>query len=399
MAFALILLCALALACWLYLLLFHGGFWRADQRLPASQPTPAAWPPVIAVVPARNEAAVVGQAFASLLAQDYPGRLSAVLVDDHSTDGTGDIARRVAGAAGTPAEVLTGQALAPGWTGKLWALQQGLSHATSKAAPETGGDGYWWLTDADIAHPPDTLRRLVAKATAENRDLVSLMVRLDSTGAWPALLIPAFVFFFQKLYPFRRVNRPDRSTAAAAGGCVLLRRDVLARAGGLDPIRGALIDDCALARLVQDARTSGSQGQWLGLAEGSRSIRPYGSLGEIWNMVARTAYTQLHHSPWLLAGTVLGMALLYLVPPVGLALGMLWQSWTAAGLGLAAWAAMAVGFLPTLRLYRRPWILAPLLPLAGLLYSLMTVSSALRHWRGRGGQWKGRAQAGPAAAG
>ena len=391
----LMVLTGLALAAWLYLLGLHGGFWRADQRLPPSQPDPAVWPPVIAVVPARNEAAVVGDAFTSLMRQDYPGRFQAVLVDDHSTDGTGDIARRVAGGAGVPAEVLTGQALAQGWTGKLWALQQGLSHAASGS----DDDGYWWLTDADIAHPHDTLRRLVAKAEAEKRDLVSLMVRLDSTGAWPALLIPAFVFFFQKLYPFRRVNRPSDPTAAAAGGCVLLRRDTLVRAGGLEPIRGALIDDCALARLVQDAAAPGSGGLWLGLAEGSRSIRPYRSLGEIWNMVARTAYTQLRTSPWLLAGTTLGMSLLYLIPPVGAVLGAVSQSWAAAGLGLAAWAAMAISFLPTLRLYRRPRVLAPLLPLAGLLYSLMTVSSALRHWRGRGGQWKGRAQAGRAAAG
>ncbi len=395
MAIVLTSLTGLALAAWLYLLVLHGGFWRADQRLAPSPPQPADWPPVIALVPARNEAAVVGEAFAGLLAQDYPGSFSAVLVDDHSTDGTGDVARKAAEAADTPAEILTAQSLAPGWTGKLWALQQGLSHAAARSDDR----GYWWLTDADIAHPPDTLRRLVAVAEAEKRDLVSLMVRLDSTGSWPALLIPAFVFFFQKLYPFAWVNRPDRPTAAAAGGCVLVRRDTLERAGGLNRIRDALIDDCSLARIVQDARSPGSQGLWLGLAEGSRSIRAYASLGEIWNMVARTAYTQLHHSPWLLAGTLLGMTLLYLAPPVGAVLGVITQAWVAAGLGLAAWAAMSIAFLPTLRLYRRPWALAPLLPLAGLLYSLMTVSSALRHWRGRGGQWKGRAQAGGAAAG
>lgn len=385
----------LALAAWLYLLSLHGGFWRADQRLAAAPAAPDTWPPVVAVVPARDEAAGVGDAFASLLAQDYPGRFSTVLVDDHSTDGTGDIARAVAGGAKVPAEVLTGQTLAPGWTGKLWALHQGIAHAAATAGPE----GYWWLTDADIVHPPDTLRRLVAKAEAENRDLVSLMVRLDSAGAWPALLIPAFVFFFQKLYPFPRVNRPGHPTAAAAGGCMLLRRSALARAGGLERIGDALIDDCALARLIQDARRPGSNGLWLGLADGSRSIRVYDTLGEIWNMVARTAYTQLRHSPWLLAGTLLGMTVLYLVPPIGAVLGAITQSWTAAGLGLAAWSALSFAFLPTLRLYRRPLALAPLLPLAGLLYSLMTVSSALRHWRGRGGQWKGRAQAGGAATG
>ncbi len=374
----------LSLAIWAYLLISRGGFWRADQRLPDDLPAPPSWPAVVAVVPARDEAAVIERSLASLLDQDYPGALAIVLVDDHSTDGTGAIAAGLAcGTAGRLA-VIQAPPLPPGWSGKLWALAAGLDHPAARDPAVH----HVLLTDADIAHDPGSVRRLVAKAEAERLDLVSLMVRLDAAGFWARLLIPAFVFFFQKLYPFPWVNDPGRSEAAAAGGCVLVRRSALEAAGGIAAIRGELIDDCALARTIK--RRPGSGGIWLGLTGRVRSLRPYAALADIWSMVARTAFTQLRHSALLLAGTLAAMILTYLVPPAAALSWPLHGDWVAALAGLGAWLAMAVAVQPSLRLYGRPGAEALLLPVAGLLYSLMTVASALRHWRGRGGQWKGR---------
>lgn len=396
------LLALLSLAAWSYLFVFHGRFWRADQRLPEAtrDDTPGtANPTVAAIVPARNEADVVAQAVTSLLNQDYPGAFRVVLVDDHSDDGTAEVARAAARdlAAADRLTVLPARDLAPGWTGKLWALSEGL-----RELDRTGkSPDYVWFTDADIEHDRSILRRLVAKATADKRDLVSLMVRLSCASFWERLLIPPFVYFFQQLYPFPWVNDPRRRLAAAAGGCVLLRRAALERAGGLAPIRDRIIDDCALADLIKNGRPPAKtprQRIWLGLTRASRSIRPYRGLAEIWRMVARSAYTQLRTSPVLLAATLAGLALLYLVPPLatlaGLALG---APSTAAAAGLA-WILMTVSLLPTLRLYGlSPWR-ALLLPLAALLYAGMTADSARRHWHGRGGAWKGRAQAHTAAA-
>ena len=371
---------ALALAAWLYLAILHGRFWRADQRLDPAPPPPSTWPEIVALIPARDEADVVGRAVASLLAQDYPGAVSVVLVDDRSTDGTAEAARA---AAGGDARLTAIQAppLEPGWTGKLWAMNAGLGHAL-RAHPEAR---FVLLTDADIAHERSALRRLVAKAEAERRDLVSLMVKLHCVGVWERLLIPAFVFFFQKLYPFPRVNDPGNRTAGAAGGCMLVRRTALARIGGLAPIKGALIDDCALARAIKAGGPI-----WLGLAEASASLRPYDGLGGIWRMVARTAFTQLRFSVLLLAGTVLGMAVLYAAPPIAAILGILSACWTMVALGAAGWLLMAALYRPTQRLYVRPAWESALLPVAALLYLLMTLSSAVAHWRGRGGAWKGR---------
>ena len=375
----------LALAAWLYLATLHGRFWRADQRLDPAPPAPAppaatAWPEIVAVIPARDEADVVGRAVASLLAQDHPGTVSVVLVDDRSADGTAEAARAAAG--GDPRlTVIEAPPLEPGWTGKLWAMNTGLGHAL-RAHPEAR---FVLLTDADIAHEPSALRHLVAKAEAERRDLVSLMVKLHCVGMWERLLIPAFVFFFQKLYPFPRVNDSGNRTAGAAGGCMLVRRTALERIGGLAPIKGELIDDCALARAI---KAGGSI--WLGLAEASASLRPYDGLGGIWRMVARTAFTQLRFSILLLAGTVLGMAVLYAAPPAAAVAGILAGDGTAAALGGGGWLLMAVLYRPTGRLYGRPAWEAALLPVAALLYLLMTLSSAVAHWRGRGGAWKGR---------
>jgi hopene-associated glycosyltransferase HpnB len=377
------LLAAIALGAWVYLVGFHGRFWLASERL-AATPAPAAWPAVAVVIPARNEAVTIGATLESLLAQDYPGDLLITLVDDSSSDGTGDIGRDLA--AGTTSRVrlstITGQPLASGWTGKLWALHQGVSAALA-VAPDTR---FVLFTDADIVHPPDLVRDLVAKAEAERRDLVSLMVRLNCVTPWERVLIPAFVFFFQKLYPFPAVNDPKSKVAGAAGGCMLIRRAMLERIGGVAAIRGALIDDCALARALKSAGGN----LWLGLADKSRSLRAYDRLSEIWSMVARSAYTQLNYSPLLLLGTVIGMVLLYLVPIIVVLSWPLHQDPVAGVAALIALVLSLIAYVPTLRYYGEPASAAALLPLAAALYLAMTVDSARRHWQGRGGQWKGR---------
>ncbi len=391
-------LAGLSLALWVYLLGWRGGFWRADQRLADDAAAPEAWPAVVALVPARDEAEGIGRAVASLLAQDYPGRLRVVLADDHSTDDTAAAASRAAQAAGAAErlDLVAARPLPAGWTGKLWALEE----ARARAGALCPGAAYLWLSDADIEHGPGTLRRLVAKAETERLNLVSLMVALSCRGVWERLLIPPFVYFFQMLYPFPWVNDPERRTAAAAGGCVLLRREALARAGGFAAIKGELIDDCALARRIKDLAPphggeTRARGIWLGLATGSRSIRAYRGLGGIWRMVARSAYTQLRHSPLRLAGALGGMALAFLAPPlVGLG-AALHGGAVAALIGLAAWSLMALSAAPTYRLYRQPAWSAAALPLAALLYGAMTLDSAVRHWRGRGGAWKGRVRPAP----
>lgn len=380
---ALAVLALVSLAGWLFLLFARGGFWRADQRLPADLPAPAEWPDIAAVVPARNEAPYIARSLTSLLKQDYPGRFAVVVVDDGSDDDTAEIARQAAHAAHAEDRLIVapGAPPAPGWTGKMAAVAHGVARA--EALRPTAR--YLLLTDADIVHAPDALRRLVAQAEAGGRDLVSLMVRLHCQGWAERLLIPPFVFFFQKLFPFPLVNDSRTRVAAAAGGCMLVRRAALARAGGIAAIHGALIDDCALARRLKPGGPI-----WLGLATESRSIRPYGGLAGIWRMVARTAYTQLDHAPWMLIASVFGMALLYLTPPGAAIAGLALGDRPAAIAGGLAWLAMTWAYAPTLRLYGRPVFAGALLPVAGLLYALMTVDSARRHRRGRGGAWKGR---------
>ena len=385
----------LSFAAWLVLILFHGGFWRARERLDGAPGAPGTledrWPPVVALVPARNEADVIGECVARLMRQAYPGPFRIVVIDDHSTDGTAAAAERAASAEAGAGRltVVRSRALELGWAGKVWALSEGHAHAR-RAFPDTR---YFWLTDADIAHDPVNLRRLVAKAETGGLDLVSQMVVLAAEGFWAGFLVPAFVFFFQKLYPFAWVNDPGRRTAAAAGGSVLLRRAALERIGGFAALHDALIDDCALARAVKDKGGSGDDGRgriWLGLTTAAESLRPYHGLAGVWHMVARSAFTQLGYSSLLLIGTLAGMALLYWAVPV-MALAALLTGRAAALLcALGAWALMTLAFMPTLRLYRRPLFAAPSLPLAGLLYSLMTLASAIAHWRGRGGAWKGR---------
>lgn len=373
---------ALAFAAWVYLVVLHGRFWTADQRLPQRAKAPGAWPEVVAVIPARDEAESIAQVIGAHLSSDYPGRFSVILVDDASSDGTAELARGAAGSGSRTLHVLDGAPLPTGWTGKLWAQAQGIE-ASRRLAPDAA---YLLLCDADIAFGPRTLSRLVAKAEAERFDLVTLMARLDARGPWASLLIPAFVFFFQKLYPFPRVNDPKRAEAGAAGGVMLLRREAQARLDLPASIKDALIDDCALGAAVK--RGPPPRRVWLGLAEPGEavSLRDNRALGSIWSMVARTAYAQLGYNPALLAGSVLGMALLYLAPPV---LAVAWPSAVAGSLGAAAWLLMTLAFFPMCLDYRRPWA-APLLPLAGALYTGMTLDGALRHMRGKGGAWKGR---------
>ena len=368
----------LVFAIWLYLLVARGGFWLTRARDDRERlPPPAQWPSVVAVLPARNEADVIAQSISSLMRQDYPGSFRVVLVDDGSEDGT---AAKALAAAGNDdrLQVLRGAALPAGWTGKLWAQQQGVHEASS------GEPDYFLLTDADIGHAPDALRSLVARAERDGLVLVSLMAELSCRSWAERFLIPAFVFFFQMLYPFAWVNDRKRKLAAAAGGCMLVRRDALQRAGGIASIRANIIDDCALARQLK------AEGPiWLGLTRRAISLRPYGGLWDIGRMVSRSAYAQLDYSPLLLAGTVAGMTLTYLAP----VLLALFGSGLAQAAGLGAWLLMAVAFQPMLRFYRLSPLWGLALPATAATYTLFTVQSALAVWRGRGGMWKGRAQA------
>lgn len=369
-----------SLAGWMWLLLGQGQFWRTDQRLPP-RAEPGDWPSVAVVVPARDEATVLPMSLPSLLAQDYPGDAEIFLVDDGSTDGTGELARALAARdCGLPLTVVSAGEPDPGWTGKLWALRCGIARARAHQ-PE-----YLLLTDADIAHEPDSLRELVSAAQSTGLDLVSQMARLRVQSFWERLVVPAFVYFFAQLYPFRWVNREGARTAAAAGGCVLLRTGAAERAGFPEAIRQAVIDDVSLARAVQ--RSGGRI--WLGLAERVDSVRPYPGLGDLWRMVSRSAYTQLRHNALLLLGTVLGLALIYLAPPLTLVAGVRSGDAPAAWAGGLAWLVMTGTYLPVLAYYRQSLWLAPLLPFTALLYLLMTVDSAVQHYRGRGAAWKGR---------
>lgn len=376
----------LSAAIWIYLIAARGAFWRAAERdtrfAPESLPAPVSWPRVVAVVPARNEADVIADAVGSLLAQSYPGEFSVILIDDQSNDGTGDAAMNEAVklAAMDRLTILRGTEPPAGWTGKLNAMATGVRAIEAKTAPD-----YILFTDADIAYrDPKALQRLVRGALAKGTVLTSLMVKLRCDSMSEKLLIPAFVFFFQKLYPFAWVNNPANKVAAAAGGCMLVKYDALARAGGVAAIRGALIDDCAMGALLK------KQGPvFLGLTEAVESIRPYDDFNHIRRMVSRSAYSQLDYNPLKLLGSVLGMALTYMAPPC---LALFAAGWPGL-LGAGVWAVMALSFQPILRLYRRSPMWGVALPFIALLYLGFTVDSAIQHWLGRGGAWKGRYQA------
>ena len=378
---ALTLLAALSLLIWLYLLLFHGRFWQSGPvlaRVPRSlRPDAGNWPAVCVVVPARDEADSIEDSLGSLLEQDYPGPYGVVLVNDRSSDGTGEIAR---GISSPHLNVIDGSEPPPGWSGKLWAVAQGVAQV-GRFMPD--GRGYILLADADIIHEPAHVATLMAKALRDNLDIVSEMVELNTESAAERALVPAFVYFFQLLYPFARVNTPGHRAAAAAGGTILIRASALERIGGIESLRGALIDDVTLATRVK--RSGGAI--WLGHSLLARSVRPYPHPSDIWRMVARTAYVQLRFSPLLLAGTVAGMALVWMVPLLAAVFG---QGFGRL-FGIAAWLIATASFLPTLRRFRLPPFWALLLPAVAAFYTAATIGSAVDHHRGRGVVWKQRA--------
>ena len=372
----------MVLAIWLYLLAGRGVFWLGRERDDGTAPGQGPWPSIMAVIPARDEAECVGDTVASLLHQDYPGEFRVILVDDQSRDGTAQVARDAAAGLGAADRltVISGRPLPAGWTGKLWAQSQGVEAAEAAAQqPE-----YILFTDADIVYVPDELRKLVARARAGRTVLTSLMAKLRCESLAERMFVPAFIFFFQMLYPFAWANNPRSSTAAAAGGCMLVRREALRAAGGMASIRNALIDDCALAK-----RLKAHGPIWIGLTDGVRSVRAYPAVEDIRKMVSRTAYAQLQYSPLILLGTVLGLAVTYLFP----VLLAVFASGLAQILGLAAWLLMALAFQPILRFYRVSPLWGVALPAIAATYMAFTLDSAYQHARGRGGMWKGRAQA------
>ena len=389
--------CVISAVAWLYLVAAHGGFWLTDQRLPLAE-EPQRWPSVVAVVPARNEADAIPGTLPALLAQKYPGEFRVFLVDDNSDDGTGALAaelgEKAARDGGAPLTVVPGKPRPDGWAGKVWAMAQGFAAAivTTRVGEEPD---YVLFTDADIAWSAGALRDLVASAEAGGRAMVSQMALLRAQTAWERVIVPAFVYFFAQLYPFRKVNDPKSRVAAAAGGCMLIRRAALEAAGGLEPIRGALIDDVALGTLL---KRHGNR-IWLGLATDVRSARPYPSLGSLWQMIARSAYVQLRYNPLLLAGTIVGLLLLYVAPPAGLigaviasAAGHGGPATGIAGVaGLDGWVFMTLSYVPMLHFYRLSALRAPGLPLIAVLYAAMTADSARRHYSGRAVSWRGRA--------
>ena len=390
---------------WIVLFFAWGNFWRVWEfdSDHAQFPAPAVWPRVVAIVPARNEAASIEKVVQSLALQNYAGEFSIVVVDDHSDDGTSEIARSAAQQSGAASRVriMPAPPLESGWTGKLSALNAGVANSCSADNPVcapvvtlpentpptsiTDTHEFFWFTDADVVHAPDALRRLVSRAETDKLDLTSLMVLLRAETFAERLLIPPFLYFFLMLYPARWIANRTTKTAGAAGGCVLLRRTALERIGGIAAIRGEVIDDCALAQAV---KKSGG-GIWMGLTRASSSLRSYETFSEIRDMIARTAFTQLHYSTLQLLGTLFGMTLTFLLP-VALTFSPNIRVWPFA---LAAWCLMTASFLPTVTFYRLHPIWALLLPLAGLFYTYATWLSAVRYWLGRGGQWKGRAQA------
>ncbi len=378
-----IALAAFSFLIWVLLTFFWGAFWQLSAFDDDAAPPAilSAWPQVVAIVPARNEADTIGRTVESLVQQDYPGEFHLIVVDDHSEDQTTTLAMAAAqtAQAADRVTILAAAQLQNGWTGKICAMQQGVERATT-LDPE-----YLWFTDADIVHAPDTLKRLVSRAQSRKLDLASLMVLLHANSFPERLLIPPFLYFFLMLYPPRWIADPKARTAGAAGGCVLLRRTALERLGGFASMRAEVIDDCALARSVK--RSGGTL--WMGLTRKSVSLRTYKTFAEIRDLIARTAFTQLRYSALLLLGTLLGMFLTYIVPPVLAfhAQPLVWR------LSLAAWASMTISYLPSVRYYRLSPFWAPFLPVAAAFYCYATWLSAVRYWLGRGGQWKGRSQA------
>ena len=425
-----LLIAVVSLAIWLYLALARGNFWNLHpfDDDDATHPAPSTWPAITAIIPARNEAETIAQTIASLAQQNYPGKFSIVVVDDHSEDATAKLAQQAAQSNITDANatrrevtILSAPRLQPGWTGKLSALNAGVTFALEPSSKKnlsfrakrgicfSSATGqrqseehptYLWLTDADIIHAPHTLTRLVSRAEQNNLALTSLMVLLRAQTIPERLLIPPFLFFFLMLYPPAKIANPKSKNAGAAGGCILLRTDTLQQIGGLAAIRSEVIDDCALARAIKysatvNAPTNPSTAQtstpniWMGVTRKSRSLRAYTTFAEIRDMIARTAFTQLHYSTLFLLGTLAGLAITYLAP-----IALLFAHGTATRLiALTTWLIMSLLFQPTVRYYRISTHWAATLPLAAVFYAAATALSALRYWTNRGAQWKGRSQA------
>lgn len=367
---------------WVGLIFFHGKFWQGGPILRPAPPTPNVAdiaPEVTVVIPARDEAEAIETALSSLLTQDYPGKLSLILVNDRSEDETGALARALPDPLNR-LTVLDGADPAPGWSGKLWAVSQGVAEANRQSPAQ---NGYVLLTDADIVHAPAHISTLVAKAQTDALHMVSEMVELQCESLAERALVPAFVFFFALLYPFAKVNNPASRTAGAAGGTILLRRDTLAEIGGIEALRGALIDDCTLATCVKQA---GGR-LYLGHSCLAKSIRPYPNAQDVWNMIARTAYVQLHFSPILLVLTVIAMGVVWVMPGLLAVFGHGPARWV----GLVTWAVSVASFLPTLRRFRLSPLWALTLPFVAVFYTAATIGSAINHYRGRGVVWKNRA--------
>lgn len=374
------LLAAIPFAIWLYLFFAHGNFWQVREDSTEAK-RPRRWPRVVTIVPARDEAETISRSVASLARQDYPGESSVVVVDDHSGDGTAELAIKAAAEAGATRSVTvqSSAALPPGWAGKVWAMNEGLA-AVQGQAPE-----YFWFADADIEQAPDTLRRLVCRAEADSLDLASLLVFLPVESLPEKLLIPPFLYFFLLLYPPSWVADPHSRTAAAAGGSLLLRREALERIGGMAAIRSEIIDDCALAAAV---KKSGGK-IWLGLTRTSVSLRRYARFGEIRDLIARAAFTELRYSFFRLLASLAGLFVVYGLPCV-LFFAYPGEAWLLVDTTVAL---MAASFVGTLKFYGLSWLWSLTLPFAALFYAYATCVSAVRYWLGRGGQWKGRAQA------
>jgi hopene-associated glycosyltransferase HpnB len=366
------LIALLSLLIWIYLFFGHGRFWRSAPQLPPT--TGPDFPDIDVIVPARDEAGTIGAAIRSLLAQDYGGRFRVILVDDSSSDGTADIAGEADIAASAARfSVIRLQSKPAGWSGKLWALSQGVAASTAPIL---------LFTDADIVHDPRHLSSLAAKLLQTPLDMVSEMVRLNCSSLAERALVPAFVYFFQMLYPFERVNDPSSRTAAAAGGTVLIRRDALERIGGIESIKDCLIDDVALAKAVKKTGWI-----FLGHSALAASVRPYRRFGDIWQMISRTAFTQLRHSALLLALALISLSLVWLIPAGEILFGHDWQR----ACGVIAFGLGALSYQPTLARYEQPPLWALSLPLIALFYMAATLSSAVSYWQGRGARWKNRA--------
>ncbi|PSF35038.1 glycosyl transferase family 2 [Aphanothece hegewaldii CCALA 016] len=382
----------LSLFIWIYLILFRGGYWLSNQKLEPNSKLDDFYPSICAVIPARNEADTIPISLPSLLKQQYTGDFKIILVDDQSEDCTGEIALKISKNLNQSPRIniIQGQPLPSGWSGKLWAMEQGLNYIQSQNINAK----YILFTDADIQHDLLNITQLVTKAEKEKLALVSLMVLLKCESFWERFLIPAFVYFFEKLYPFSWANNPKNKMAAAAGGCILIRRDILEKIGGIEILKTALIDDCTLAsevkKFIQNNPNMETKGIWLGLTETTFSLRDYPTLKSIWDLIARTAFTQLNYSTFLLIGTVLGMVMTYLISPISIILGIILGNQIILAIGLIIWLLMAISYYPTLKLYKRSPLWSFSLPVIAFLYTLMTIDSALRYWQGKGGGWKGR---------